>query len=451
MTAVLRLMLTYFTGTPLSRGITGLGLLGVAGGCGALLYLPPLVGQSGGPSRFSLAQEAVLTLLPVAGVLCVALGASLLPTLVARLASSHYLYVLPQGRTKVLVSVFATITLVALVAAGGTTVYYVRTPLALDVVFARGFVVALLTYSLLYVVVWVAGRASGPIGLLVGSIAVIVTLVLPLRIIASPSRSYLALWIVLALAWASFAAAFMLAPRLGPAIRRIAQNTANALERSSYLGGGEIDFLIGTARPWTFALGQVVPILLATYFLRGFGRIAPSAMSPWLFFLVILSILSGGTASRAAMRSRALWLRTGWSRAELFKRVEAAFWRHNSYSLGVLLVMLVALGAYYYLPAKMLVAGLGLLGLGTALSTYLGLMTTARIGWIEAVVANTTMLALMAAALYATAPSTSVPTLLALEGALAALVPLFRHFAARRWRRLDWMRCRAEPDVRAAA
>jgi hypothetical protein len=345
MKALLRLTLVYFTGTPLLRGITALGLLGVVGGCGALLYLPPLLGQSGGPSRLSLGQEAFFSALPVAGVLCIALGASLLPALVARLASSHYLYVLPHARPKVLASVFATITLVALIAAGATTVYYVRTPLALDVAFSRGFVVALLTYSLLYVVICIAGLARGPIGLLVGSIAVIVTLALPLRIISAPSRSYLGLWILLALAWASFAAAFVLAPRLGPAIRRLAQNTASAFERSSYGRGGEIDYLIGTARPWTLALGQVVPILLATYFLRGFGRMAPSSLSPWLFFLVILSVLSGTTASRAAMRSRALWLRTDWSRTELFERAEAAFWRHNGYSLGTLLVMLAGLGA----------------------------------------------------------------------------------------------------------
>jgi hypothetical protein len=61
------------------------------------------------------------------------------------------------------------------------------------------------------------------------------------------------------------------------------------------------------------------------------------APSIWLFYLTIFSALSGAITSLAATRSRALWLRAHWTRGELFARVEAAFWRHNSYALGVLL------------------------------------------------------------------------------------------------------------------
>jgi hypothetical protein len=210
--------------------------------------------------------------------------------------------------------------------------------------------------------------------------------------------------------------------------------------------------LIGTARPWALAAGQVVPILLATFFLNGFQReMAPSAPSPWLFFLTILSILAGAGASVAATRSRGLWLRAHWTRAELFRRVEDAFWRHNSYSLAVLLVMLVAVGTYFYLPTAMLAFGMGLLTLGTALSTYLGLMITARIGWLDAALAVATMLALMIVALYASAPGAPTAKIVALEAALAATAVLFRHVAQRRWAGLDWMRCRADTHVRASA
>jgi hypothetical protein len=42
--------------------------------------------------------------------------------------------------------------------------------------------------------------------------------------------------------------------------------------------------------------------------------------------------------------SRALWLRGDWSPAQLFVRVEKAFWRHNGRVLGVLLVLLIVIG-----------------------------------------------------------------------------------------------------------
>ncbi len=363
------------------------------------------------------------------------------------------MYVLPHGRAKLLTSAFATLTLVALVAASTITVYYVRSPMALDLVFERAFVVSLLTCSLMYVVLWLTGRlgAGSATGLLVGALVTIATLVLPIRFIGWPSRSLAPYWIACALLWGLFAAGFLLAPRLKGALSRLKQTLTGRLAGASYDGGGEIDFLIGTARPWGLAIGQVVPILIATYFLNGFQReMAPSAPSPWLFFLTILSILSGAVASVAATRSRGLWLRAHWTRAELFRRVEDAFWRHNSYSLGVLLVMLVAVGTYFYLPTGTLAFGMGLLMLGTALSTYLGLMITARIGWIDATLAVATMLALMIVAVYTSAPGTPTAKVVALEAALAAAALVFRGVAQRRWQNLDWMLCRADARVRAS-
>jgi hypothetical protein len=111
------------------------------------------------------------------------------------------------------------------------------------------------------------------------------------------------------------------------------------------------------------------------------------APSIWLFYLTIFSALSGAITSLAATRSRALWLRAHWTRGELFARVEAAFWRHNSYALGVLLIVLVAIGTYVGLSTQLLGFGLPLLLLGSAVSTYLGLMMTRGIGWLESVLA----------------------------------------------------------------
>jgi hypothetical protein len=448
---VLRLMVTYFTGTPLLRGITWLGVLGVTGGSAAFLYLPPLLGSQGGPSRFALWQETLLTLVPIAGLLGVVIGASLLPALFARLAASHYVYVLPYGRVKLLLSAFATLTLVALVAALTINVYYYRSPFSLELVFERAFVVSLLTASLLYLVLWLKGRSRSAMGLLVGSLATIATLVLPIRFIAWPSTPLALYWAACALLWGVFAAGFLLAPRYKGELGRVKRTLLGRSAGATYDGGGEIDFLIGTTQPWALAFGQVVPILIATYYLNGFRReMAPSGPSPWLFFLTILSILSGAIASVAAMRSRALWLRAHWTRAELFRRVEDAFWRHNSYPLGVLLVMLVGVGTYFYLPTGILAFGMALLMLGMALSTYLGLMITTRIGWLDAALAIATMLALMLVAVYVSAPSTPTAKIVAFEALLAATALIFRDVARRRWTSLDWMLCRADSSVRAS-
>ncbi len=450
MTAIARLIFTYYTGTVLLRLITSAGLIAGIGGSALYLYLPPLTGGSGGPSRFSLAAESFFFLLPVAGTVCFVFGASLLPALFARLAASHYLYVLPYGRAKLLVSAFATVALIALFAAGIVTMYYYKTPLALDLVFERAFAVSLVTTSFLYVVLWLTGKSGSPIGLLVGTFVAIVTLILPLRFIMLPSTSLAGPWIACALLWTVFAAVFLLAPRVKAPLGRLRHALAG-LAGSSYQGGGEIDFLVGTARPWTVAAGQIVPIVLATYFMRAFSVMAPSAPSPWVFFLTIISVTSGAVASLAATRSRALWLRARWTRAELFTHVESSFWRYNCYTLGALLLLLVGIGDSIGVPTRVLAFGMGLLALGSALSTYIGLIVTARIGWSDAALAVVAMLALMAVAVYAASPATPTATLVALETGLTALVVIVREIARRRWSQLDWMLCRAEPGVRASA
>jgi hypothetical protein len=449
MKAVLKLVLTYFTGTPLLAVTLLLGVLAVVGGSALFLYLPSLFAGQGGLARFSLAVDALIFLMPIAGVIAITFAASMLPTLVARLAASHYLYVLPYGRIKVLASVFITVTLVALVVAGTTTMYYTRSPLQLDVVFQRAFVVALLTCNLLYVVLWLTGRSRSPTGTLVGAIAMIATLIVPLPFIALPSRSLAAPWAASLLIWGGFAAAFLLAPRWKGRVGKLRQAIATRLTTASYHGGGEIDFLIGTGRPWALALGQVVPIALASYFLS--AVMVPTAAAPWLFFMTVLSVLAGAIASMAAARGRSLWLRTHWTRAQLFRRVEDSLWRHNSFALGLLLVLLVVLGPQSYVPTKALVYGIGLVMLGITLSTYLGMMMTAPIGWLDAALAVAAMVLLLVAANYAARPPTPAAVVVAFEAALAALALGFRFIAQRRWANLDWMRCRADTTVRAAA
>ena len=387
----------------------------------------------------------MIFLLPVAGLLCFVFGGSLLPALFARLASSHYLYVLPHGRIKLLVSAFATIALAALFAAGIIVLYYFKTPLALDLIFQRAIAVAFVTTSFLYVVLWLTGK-SGTIGLLVGSFVLIATLVLPLIFIATPSTSLALPWTACAVLWGVFATGFLLAPRLKTPLGRLRYTLAQ-LTGSTYRGGGEIDFLIGTARPWTLAAGQAVPIIIATYFMSVFAFVAPA----WVFFLTIISVTTGAIASLAATRGRALWLRARWTRAELFRHVENSFWRYNCYTLGVLLLLLVAIGDSLALPTRVLAFGMGLLALGTTLSTYIGLIVTARIGWRDAALAVVVILALMRTAFLASWPATSMATIVTYELGLAALALFVRELARRRWSRLDWMLCRPDLGVRASA
>jgi hypothetical protein len=443
--AIARLIYTSFTGTALLRVITAAGLVAGIGGAALNLYLPPLTGASGGPSRFSLALETFIFLLPVAGLLCFVFGASLLPALFARLATSHYLYVLPHGRTKLLASAFATVVLTSLFAAAIVVMYYYKTPLSLDLIFQRAIAVSFATVSFLYVVLWLTGK-SGTIGLLVGSFVMVATLVLPLRFIATPSTSLAIPWTACALLWASFAASFLLAPRLKAPLGRL-RHTFAQLTGSSYRGGGEIDFLIGTARPWTLAAGQIVPIAIATYVMRE-AAWAPSA---WVFFLTIISVTTGAVASLAATRGRALWLRARWNRAELFRHVESSFWRYNCWTLGVLLLLLVAIGDSLAIPTRVLAFGMGLLALGTTLSTYIGLIVTARIGVRDAALAVIVILALMRTAYLAAFPTTPTSTVVAYEIGLAALALFVREVARRRWSRIDWMLCRPDSSARASA
>jgi hypothetical protein len=337
------------------------------------------------------------------------------------------------------------VALTALFAAGIITMYYYSTPLSLDLVFKRAFAVSLVTASLLHVVVWLTGKSGNPIGLLVGSFVTIGALILPLRFIMLPSTSLAAPWITAAVLWSAFAAAFLLAPRLKAPFGRLRHAVAGFMG-SRYRGGGEIDFVVGTAQPWMLAAGQTVPIAIATYFMTMFAMTAPA----WVFFLTIVSVTSGAVAGAAATRSRALWLRARWTRAELFRHVEESFWRYNCYTLGVLLLLLVAIGDYLALPTRVLAFGMGLLALGVTLSTYLGLIVTSKIEWRDAVLAVAAMLALMATAMYVTAPTTATMTIVTLEIALAALALLVREVARHRWNRLDWMLCRPEQVVRAA-
>ena len=112
--------------------------------------------------------------------------------------------------------------------------------------------------------------------------------------------------------------------------------------------------------------------------------------------------------------------------------------------LGVLLVMMVGIGSYANYPTTLLAAGLPLLILGTALSTYLGLMLTRGLRWPEAAIGIAIMLTLMAVPLQLDSQDTNLIAVIAIEALLAVSAFILRAIARRRWAQIDWTQCR--PD-----
>lgn len=102
------------------------------------------------------------------------------------------------------------------------------------------------------------------------------------------------------------------------------------------------------------------------------------------------------------------------------------------------------------MPWALLAYGVPLLVLGTVLSTYLGLMLTRGISWIECALAAAAMLTLMTVSLVLGAEDIDHPAVLTLLGAMAASAVGLRQWARRRWRNIDWSQCRGRRVARAA-
>lgn len=442
MKAVGRLMLTYFTGTPLSRWVSLTGLLLIAAGSACLLYLPPLRAGVGQSSSFSLGQEALLLLLPILGVLLFFFGTALMPCIVAHLASSHVIGVLPLGRLKILASAFATLAVVTVLSGLAIVAHFLNFPVNPWTIFIRATSVMLFTYTVLYIIVFWIASSRNTIGVLGGAMLAVATLSLPVQFIGAPATPLH--WPLLGtlLIWSIVIAGPALISRFQVAFLALSTWRTQPAAKP-YKPGRELDLLIGVDRPWVLALGQVAPLVTATYFI--------SRSSLWLFYFALFSAISGAITSLAAARSRPLWLRTDWSRSELFTRIEAAFWRNNCYALGVLLLLFVAIGIRSEFEIVPLATGVPLLAVGTAASTYLGLMMTRGVGPLEAFLAIITMTLLMGTAAYAAERTADVGVVIVLESILAVLAVGYRRAAKRRWSSIDWTMCRPDRTLRSAS
>jgi hypothetical protein len=437
MRGVARLVYTYFMGAPISRALTLVGLALCVLSVLVVTYLP----QSEHMLSFALS-----------GQLAVFVGGGYMPMLMGRLAQAHAVRLVPRSRLKLLASAFITVALVVLpigllapaayIAGNGGKLSDVGKYPALG-----GFLVdlALVTYTSTFIVagwlylgMWFLGSQRNWKGVAKALLLAMLLLLVPARQIRELSASTQMNLIQIAIAWTIFGAGFLCWPR----IRRFFSRNPVAAPREAsgairHTSGKEVAFILGIDNPWLHLAGLALPVALAL----GFSHLAPEV---WLLVLTIFSATAGAIAGQAPARSRALWLRLGWSREELFAQVERAFWRHNGVTLAVLAILLTLYASYVHLAGIALAAGLPLLALGTSLSSYLGLMSTRGLRWIEISVGAAVMLALMAVAMLLTAERVNVLAVTLIETVLAALALVLREVARRRWARIDWVECRRE-------
>jgi hypothetical protein len=445
MSAVLRLIWTYFTATPLMRGLVLVGLVCAGAGMVGYLYYPPWT-LGNGVRNSALWLQAALLVAPWYGLMLLFFASSLLPVIVERLALGRMIVILPGARVAVLVSALATAGLIATLAAltGIFAFYYYPNEIKPENVFGRTLLVVFSDVSVMYVALWIVGKTRG-IWLLIGSLLIAVGIVTPLGLIGRPTGLPAFVWIGVAV-WLGFAALLLLGGRLKQALARSRARAVSLARRAvpaaTYASGSELELLLGTGQPWLVALGQAIPILVAAWLFR--------QQAVWLFFLTLFSAIAGAVTSMAAARSRVLWLRNDWTRAELFGHVEAAYWRYNAYPLGVLLLLYVGIGSYLELQTPRLAFGTVLLVLGSIASLNLGLMMTRGLHWLETALGIVTMGLLMAAAVTIGDDALDRATVIELEIVLLALAVTYRAIASARWKSLDWMVCRNGPATRAA-
>jgi hypothetical protein len=446
MRTIARLVLAYLTATPLLRALSCGGWLLVV----AAFFL--LRSRSTADVTVILGWTAALS------EVVVFLGSSMMPIVFGRLAGSRLSGVLPRLRVKLLASAFVTVLLVALPPAvlvvfghpAATAGEAPNPALAARIhtwqveLFWLTYLRTFLTVGWLYVISWFLASRRSIGGVFRALLVIALLLYAPTREIRELDAQLRYQLLECALIWGVFALGFLGWPRWRMLATRLHRRWPLRMPAalSSQIRGREVDLLLGTANPWLLAAGQVLPIVLAM-------RIGYYSAAVWLYYLTIFSTVAGAIAGQAAERSRAVWLRAGWSRAGLFGAVERSFWRHNGYVLGLLLILMLTIGSYAGLPASVLLIGMPLLVLGTVLSTYLGLMVTRGLRWLEGTLAVAVMLALMAVAVLAARGHGEELVIVALEIVLAGTALALRFTARERWQHLDWALCRPELAPRA--
>ena len=193
MKAVLRLVWTYFTGTPLMRGLAILGFACAAAGMVLYLYYPPWT-LGNGMRGEALWLQTLLLFAPWLGLILLFFASALLPAIVERLAFGRSVSLLPGARAAVLISVVATALLIALLTAltGFLAFFYYPTDLRPGNVFGRTLLVVFCDVSLMYVALWIVAKTRG-IWLLIGSVLIAFGIFMPLGLTLADQKSALAM------------------------------------------------------------------------------------------------------------------------------------------------------------------------------------------------------------------------------------------------------------------
>jgi len=442
MKSVVRLVWSYFTGTPVLRAFTIGGLIMLA----IDFYILTTQPQSG--------EKLWLAIL---GLIFFFIGSALMPVMFGRLARSHSVAVLPGGRIKLLISVFVTILLVAIPAGVLSSASFVSSNSSIPEIMkdprARDYVLQLagitftwvvLFASWMYLAMWFLTSQRNMAGLFKGLLVITLVIFAPARDVRDLTVTLLWNLQQIAVIWIVFGAGFLLWPRFKAARARRKRVRFAGFDRvlAGKTTGREFDVMLGTSNPWLLVAALVLPLLLATRFVGEFPAV-------WIYFLTICSVVTGAFTGQAAERSRALWLRGDWSRPSFFASVERSVWRHNGVVLGVLMLVTVGIGKYARLSPTLLMAGLPLLVLGTLLSTYLGLMITRGLRWLEIVSGVGVMLSLMALAVLVGRERVDLAAVIAIEIALVVLAIVARFVARHRWNQIDWMMCRRDRAMTA--
>ncbi len=437
MKAVARLVWTYFTGSSATRWLTVSGLVLMLASIYVLLYLP---------------QTEHMLALAWPGLIVFYFGSSLMPLTVGRLSRGRAASILPGARVKLLISVFATVLLAALPVGLLTPLAYVA-GMSADVsllmknpgLFEYTVGLALITYTSaciaaawLYVFMWFISSERGLAGYAKACAVLLLLVLVSVDQDVPESERFQTSLRHLAVLAVVFSTGFIAWPRLKRWYAgRLRLPSAAPGASAREFAGREIDLMLGNARPWLLAAVLLLPLAIAYY--AGVG-----APAMWLFYLAIASIVAGGNAERAPGRSCALWLRGGWSRGELFDAVERSAWRHNGLVLLALVLFALCIGAYAGMTPSQMAAGIPLIVIGTALSTYLGLMLTRGVRVLESTLGVAVVMALAVIAAMATNDEVSHAMVASALVSLAALSVVLRGLARRRWTRIDWSVCRGD-------
>jgi hypothetical protein len=436
---VARLVWTFFAATPLTLWFAAIGCVALPVGIAGYLVVPAwTLGTGTRPEPLWL--QAVVEVLPFAGLLSLLAASARLPGIVERFALGRGIWLLPAGRTRLLLATLLTALLLALLTATTATTAFLHFALEVSYgwIFWRTFLMAFVDFGLIYLAIWLFGKTSG-VWRLVGAFWILLSLTIPLRYISGiPPFSPLE-GIGLAV-WALFALTLLMGGRLRHAFAPWRERLGVARNRlfpaATYRTGSEIDLLLGTARPWIVAFGQIVPVAAMLLLLP--------PLSPWMVvafvFLILMSAIAGAITSTAAQRSRRLWLRCDLDRDQLRRKVELAFWRYNAWCVAVLLAAYVAIGAWLRLPLTVVTTGAGLIVASAVASTCLGLTITRGVRWLESAFCIV-MVTVLVRATFMTVLA-EFRTAILYEILLVGFAVGFHLLAQARWRRLDWMLCR---------